>query len=158
MKDAREIGVLYSLTSEMEYSRISRFAQYLQQHGKKVTIIGTYNFRKLPPYYSPKLAYDVIMPNDLDLLLRPDAKFATHFIEQPFDMVINLGSPNDFPLYYLASLSKAGFKLGRKEGIEPWPYDLMIDAHIDDTDELINQIIHYTTSFNMGNGVNNNSQ
>lgn len=150
LKDAREIGVLYSLDSEMEYERISRFVLHLQNHGKKVAVIGSFMLRKLPAYYSPKLAYDVVTPADLDLFLRPNAKYVLPFLEQPFDMLINLGSPEDFPLYYLATLSKAGFKLGQNKGIEPWPYDLMIDAEIQNTNELIQQIIHYTSSFNMG--------
>jgi hypothetical protein len=151
LKDAREIGVLYSLDSEMEYERISRFVLQLQNHGKKVMVIGSFKYRKLPHYYSPKLAYDVITPADLDLFLRPKVKFIPPFLEHSFDMLINLGSPDDFPLYYLATMSKAGFKLGQKKGIQPWPYDLMIDAETQDTDELIQQIIHYTSSFNMGN-------
>lgn len=150
LKDARNIGVLFSLDSEIEYERISRFVMQLQHTGKKVMVVGSFKYRKLPPFYSPKLSYDVITPADLDLFLRPKAKFIPPFLGQSFDMLINLGSPDDFPLYYLSTISKAGFKLGQKKGIEPWPYDLMIDMDIHNTDELIEQMVHYTSSFNMG--------
>ncbi|GAB1405587.1 hypothetical protein MASR1M74_27680 [Lentimicrobium sp.] len=150
LKDARQIAVLYSLDSEEEYEKINRFVSLLHKQGKKVSVIGTYKYRKLPAYYQPKLAYDLITPVELDFMMRPKAKFVSEFLEHPFDMLINLGSPKDFPLYYLVSLSIAGFKLGQKKGIEPWPYDLMIDADTENTDNLIEQLVHYTSSFAIG--------
>ena len=153
LKDAREIGILFSMNSEEEYDRVSKFARSLQEHGKKVQVIGFCKYRTLPPYYAPKLAYDIILPNNLDLFYRPTVKFVRNFVEQPFDMLIDLSQSVEFPLYYIAMQSKAAFKLGRKLNIVPLPYDMMIETTEVETEKLINEIVHYTSSFKISSQV-----
>ncbi len=146
--DAREIGILFSMESEADYDRVSRFATELNQVGKKVQIIGYYQFNKLPPYYAQKLAYDLILPKNLDFFMRPKADFVRKFMHYEFDMLIDLSTRDDFPLHYIASLSKAKFKLGQSSGESGLPYDLMIDSGDQmEGDELIRQMVHYTSAF-----------
>lgn len=148
LEAARDIGILFNMTSEADYDRVSRFSRELVTVGKKVQVIGLYKYRKLPPYYAQKLAYDLIQPFNLDIFYRPRAEFVTKFIEHEFDMLIDLGAPADFPLNYIATLSKAGFKLGRSSGEEGLPYDLTIETEeLIESDELIRQLIHYTSAF-----------
>lgn len=150
LAEARDIGILFNMTSETEYDRVSRFARSLQEQGKKVQVIGFYKYRKLPPYYAQKLAYDIMQPQHLDPFYRPRAGFVTHFINHPFDILIYLGSANEFPLYYIAVLSRAGFKLGRMGEDEAGilPYDLMIETSQEtDSEALIRHLIYYTSSF-----------
>ncbi|HPJ63023.1 hypothetical protein [Lentimicrobium sp.] len=150
LAEARDVGILFNMTSETEYDRVSRFARSLQEQGKKVQVIGFYKYQKLPPYYAQKLAYDIMQPQHLDLFYRPKVGFVTHFINHPFDMLIDLGITDEFPLYYIAVLSKAGFKLGRRREAEAGiiPYDLMIEAKQEtDSEELIRHLIYYTSSF-----------
>lgn len=145
---AKEIGILFNMHAEADYERVSNFSRDLQHAGKKVQVIGLYKYRKLPPYYAQKLAYDLIMPGNLDIFYRPKAEFVTRFIAQEFDMLIDLGTVSDFPLHYIATKSKAGFKLGRSTGEENLPYDLVIETqeHIE-SDDFIKQLIHYTSTF-----------
>ncbi len=147
LETAREIGILFNMESEADYDRVSRFTRELNQVGKKVQVIGFYKYRKLPPYYAQKLAYDIILPGDLDVFYRPNSGFATKFIDYEFDILFDFSTPADFPLYYIASLSKAGFKLGRSSGEESLPYDLMIETDVlIEGDELIRQMVHYTST------------
>jgi hypothetical protein len=135
------------MESEADYDRVSRFTGELNRVGKKVQVIGLHKYRKLPPYYAQKLAYDIILPGDLDLFYRPKVGFATKFIDYEFDILLDLSTPAEFPLFYIASLSKAGFKLGRSSGEESLPYDLMIETDVlIEGDELIRQMVHYTTA------------
>lgn len=148
LEAAREIGILFHMQSESDYDRVSRFSRELVAVGKKVQVIGLYKYRKLPPYYAQKLSYDLILPGDLDIFYRPGAGFVNKFIEHEFDMLINLGTAVDFPLSYIATLSKARFKLGRSGGEDNLPYDLMIETEEQiESDELIRQLIHYTSAF-----------
>jgi hypothetical protein len=150
LEATREIGILFHMQSEADYDRVSRFSRELQAVGKRVQVIGLYDYRKLPPYYAQKLAYDIILPGHLDLFYRPGVDFVTKFIGYEFDMLIDLGTSGDFPLHYIASLSKAGFKLGRSSGEDGLPYDLMIEtAELIESDELIRQLVHYTSAFKL---------
>jgi len=145
LKNAHNIGIIYLLTSEEEYNRVSLFTKKLQDDGKKVQVIGLYHYNRTPVFYIPKLSYDLLLPKDIDLFFRPSAPFVKQFINEEFDMLIDLSSPDNFTLHYIACLSKAEFKLGRKIDDRPLPYDIMIDAGPEiDSQELIDQIIHYT--------------
>lgn len=150
LEAAHEIGILFSMQSEADFDRISRFSLELQRVGKKVQIIGLYRYRKLPPYFAQKLSTDLILPGHLDMFYRPKTEFVAKFINHPFDMLIDMSSVADFPLHYIAALSKAGFKLGRSTGQENLPYDLMIETgETFDNDEFIRQIVHYTSVFEL---------
>lgn len=150
LEATREIGILFHMKSEADYDRVSRFSRELQAVGKRVQVIGLYDYRKLPPYYAQKLAYDIILPGHLDVFYRPRVDFVTKFIEYEFDMLIDLSACDDFPLHYIACLSKAGFKLGRFSAGRHQPYDLMIETEeMLESDELIRQLVHYTSTFDL---------
>lgn len=147
---ARTIGILYQLSSEAEYHLVSKFTKKLQDQGKRVQVIGMFSYNRMPMYYIPKLAYDLLLPKDTDLFMRPDTEFALKFMEEPFDILIDLSTPDTFPLHYISSLSKASFKVGRMAKDQILPYDLMIDAGTSiESEELINQIIYYSNAFEL---------
>jgi len=147
LKNAISIGIIYPLGSEEEYNRVSLFTKKLQEQGKKVHVIGLYHYNRVPVFYIPKLSYDLLLPKDIDIFYRPSTQFVTQFINEEFDMLIDLSSPDNFTLQYIAILSRAHFKLGRMIDDRPLPYDLMIDTGPNiDSQELINQIIHYTSN------------
>jgi len=145
LSDATTIGLIYQLDSEEEYNRVSEFTKKLQEQGKKVQVIGLYNINRIPVFYIPKLSYDLLLPKNLDLFFRPRDPFVNRFMDEPFDILIDLSSPDNFPLQYIACLSKASFKIGRMIDDRKLPYDLMIDTGPEiDSQELIDQIVHYT--------------
>ena len=145
LKNAHNIGIIYLLNSEDDYNRVSLFTKGLQEKGKKVQVLGLYQYNRTPVFYIPKLSYDLLLPKDLDIFFRPTAPFVKQFLNEEFDILLDLSSPDNFSLHYIACLSKANFKLGRKIDDRPLPYDIMIDTKLDiDSQELIDQIVHYT--------------
>ncbi|HLO91775.1 MAG TPA: hypothetical protein VK172_11485 [Lentimicrobium sp.] len=145
--NATSIGIIYLLSDEDEYNRVTNFTKRLQEQGKKVHVIGLYHYNRIPVFYIPKLSYDLLLPKDLDFFFRPSAAFVPRFIADPFDMLIDLSSPDNFTLHYIASLSVAGFKIGRKIDDRALPYDIMIDTGSNiSSQELIEQIVHYTSN------------
>ncbi len=145
LNNAHNIGIIYLLNSEDDYNRVSSFTRELQEKRKKVQVLGLYQFNRTPVFYIPKLSYDLLLPKDLDIFFRPKANFVKQFMNEEFDVLLDLSSPDNFSLHYIACLSKASFKLGRKIDDRPLPYDIMIDTKSDiDSKELIDQIVHYT--------------
>lgn len=147
LEQALDIGIVYSLVNEEEYAVLGRFVKSLQDKGKKVQVLGYHKGKKAPVYYAPKLAYDLLLKNDLDLLLRPVSEFSEKFIAFPFDILIDLSSLHDFPLAFVVELSKAGFKVGQgKPGISG-PFDLLIESPTPlSVEALIKQVVHYTST------------
>lgn len=147
LKNADSIGIIYLLSDEEEYNRVTNFTKTLQDQGKKVHVIGLYHYNRIPVFYIPKLSYDLLLPKDVDMFFRPTAAFVSRFLSEPFDMLIDLSSPDNFTLHYIASLSVAGFKIGRKIDDRALPYDIMIDTGPEtSSQELIDQIVHYTSN------------
>ncbi|HLN53389.1 MAG TPA: hypothetical protein VK212_06745 [Lentimicrobium sp.] len=147
LTNAGSIGIIYLLSSEEEYNRVSSFTKKLQDKGKKVHVIGLYHYNRIPVFYIPKLSYDLLLPSDIDILYRPDAPFVKQFVNEEFDMLIDLSNPDNFTLHYISSLSKAHFKIGKKIDDRPLPYDLMIDTSEEiSSQELIDQIVYYTSN------------
>ncbi len=145
--NATTIGIIYHLSSEEEYNSVSYFTKKLQEQGKKVHVMGLYESSRIPVYYIPKLSYDLILLKDIDLFYRPKGKFVEEFIQSDFDILIDLSSPDNFTLNYIAVLSKASFKVGRKIDDRSLPYDIMIDAGPEvKSQELIEQVVHYTNN------------
>lgn len=149
LNQAREIGIIFSMHSEEEYTTVGNFARELQLQGKKVHVVGFCRSKNAPAYYAPKLAYDLLLNADVDIFYRPKPRFAEQFIEHPFDLLFDLSHTADFPLVYMAELSVAGFKIGRGKSGSKVPYDLQIESNEEmPTRELINQMVHYTGSIN----------
>lgn len=149
LSQASSIGIIYLLSSEEEYNRVSSFTKKLQEQGKKVHVIGLYHYNRVPVFYIPKLSYDLLLPRNIDLLFRPSAPFVTEFVHSEFDILIDLSSPDNFTLHYIASLSRAHFKLGRRIDDRPLPYDLMIDTSSEiSSQQLLEQIVYYTNTLN----------
>lgn len=147
LNNAFNIGIIYLLSDEEEYNRVTSFTRKLQEQGKKVHVIGLYHYNRIPVFYIPKLSYDLLLPKDIDMFFRPSAPFVNRFIDDPFDMLIDLSSPDNFTLHYIASLSKAGFKIGRRIDDRALPYDIMIDTSANTpSQELIDLIVHYTSN------------
>lgn len=149
LTNANSIGIIYLLSSEEEYNRVSSFTKKLQDQGKKVHVIGLYHYNRVPVFYIPKLSYDLLLPRNIDFLYRPSTPFVNEFIQTEFDMLIDLSNPDNFTLHYIATLSRAHFKLGRRIDDRPLPYDLMIDTSTEiSSQQLLEQIVYYTNTLN----------
>ncbi len=147
LNNASHIGIIYNLLSEEVYNRVTDFTKQLQDQGKKVFVIGLYNQKRAPLYYIPKLSYDLILKRDIDLFFRPSGDFVRRFIGEEFDLLIDLSHPDDFPLHYIATLSRARFKIGLKPDDRELPYDIMLEITKDlSFAELVNQMDYYSRS------------
>lgn len=152
LKDARDIGLVFHMSSEEEYATIGRFVGELQAAGKKVWVLGYSRTAKAPVYYAPKLSYDLILKGNLDFFMRPTTEFAAKFIDHSFDILFDLGSSDEFSLAWVVELSKARFKVGKGISGKQGPFDLQIEPTQEMTIKaLIDEMVHYTSSIDFVN-------
>jgi hypothetical protein len=72
-----------------------------------------------------------------------------NFIDEPFDMLINLTLEDNFALDYISSVSKAGLKIGRAESAVAFCYDMTFFLDKDaDLRSFAYTIIHYLSNIN----------
>lgn len=140
-KDARHIGILFSMQSEEEFDSIRAFEKKLQKEGKKVCVLcflpeKTENFN---------FHYDIFTKKDFSVWGGMQTENVKTFAGQAFDILICLDRTSNLYIEYLMAASLAHFRIGPyEEKREPY-FELMIQLHEGaELNELLNQIYHYT--------------
>jgi len=149
LKDAKTIGIIYNATDEAKYPVVCDFVKYLQEKDKTVKALGFLNYKIVPHYCFPKLCYDYFTRKDLNWFLKPGNAFVNDFINNPFDLLIDLNLENNFPLLYVCSLSRAKYKVGKYSDENKALYDFMInEGDSVALEEYINHVVHYLKLIN----------
>jgi hypothetical protein len=149
LSDAKKIGVLYDASEEAIYKKVSDFVSYLQNQKKLVKALGYLNQKMTPHYCMPKLAYDFYSVKDLNWYYKPNNNFVKDFIEEEFDIVIDLNLNENLSSKYISGVSKAKFKVGIYDERNSDYYDMMIKVEDkNNLNEFIKQILHYLNILN----------
>lgn len=128
MADAKTVGILFDATESGNFDLVKKYIIYLKDMKKRVKAIGFYNQKETPPMAYSKLDYDFFTIKDLNWYNFPDNIYVRNFIEDQYDILLDLNIQDSFPLRYVSSLSKAKFKVGKKSERNNSIFDLMIDA------------------------------
>jgi hypothetical protein len=126
INNARNVGIIYNATEFVSFEIIKDFAKDLAQQKINLNILGYVDSKKLIDHYLYRKGFDFFSRNDLNWFNKPSSEVVNKFIQQPFDILINLSLENYYPIQYIVALSKAGFKVGRYSHDESF-LDLMID-------------------------------
>ncbi len=144
MEDARNIGILYDATDEGNYEVVTQYLRFLRNKQKEVKTLGFVDKKELPQNKFAKLGIDFFTKKHLNWQLIPTHPLVNNFINENFDILINLSVDKCFPLQYISAVSKAKFRVGRYELGHTNYYDLMINIETDSTlKNFIEQIDHY---------------
>ncbi len=140
---ARTIGILFNSADEAEYNKVSSFVRHLQSLGKTVKALGWTGYPVIPHYCHAMLSYDFITLKDINFYYKPTSKFAIEFIENQFDILIDLNVKPVNTMTYIASLSMAKFKVGLyTEGNQV--YDFMLNyAEVENLNGFLKELLFY---------------
>jgi len=145
----KTVGILFDATNPEDFELVKRYIVYLREHKKRVKAIGYFNSKQIPSLAFSKLEYDFFSIKDINWFGKPSSIIIQNFINEEYDLLIDLNINDHFPLKYIASLSKANFKVGKFNEKEQEIYDMMIDS--DNTKTLkyfLRQIDVYITMLN----------
>lgn len=149
--EANYVGVLYDASVEENYNLTVRFTKDLQQDGKKVETLGYIRQKKKdrPEYSFPKVIFGFFSGDDFKWDYKINSNCIESFVNNEFDVLIDL-SPNDaFPTKYIAGLSKAKYKVGLYSEKYLQTYDLLINVSEScSMEELAEHSIHYLKTIN----------
>jgi hypothetical protein len=128
LEDAKTIGILFEATDKDEFELVKKYVLYLRDLKKKVKVVGYFGSGATPDLTYSKLEYDFFSKKDLSWYNKPSNKFVKNFIEEEFDILIDLNIHDHFPLRFVAGTSRARFKVGREKEGDDAIYDLMIEG------------------------------
>ena len=120
-------GLLVDAALPEDRNEVLAFADRLRKDGHRVKILGFLEGKS----EGLNIPFDLVTSADLNRIsMVPKSELADTFIQQPFDVLINLSiRRNHKALEYISVLSKAAFRIG------PWyhhqpnnPYDLCLDT------------------------------
>jgi len=123
---AQNIGIIYNATEYVSFEIIKDLAKKLGQHTSNINILGYVDSKKLIDHYLYRKGFDFFSRNDLNWYYKPVSEVTENFINQPFDILINLSLEDYYPIQYIVASSLSAFKVGRFSPGEKY-LDLMID-------------------------------
>jgi len=149
LNSARTVALLYYLPDESTYKLVETILTRFSDMNLKVSVVCYTDLKVFPHYFIPKISQDLITTKNVNWRLQPKNAFVKEFIENEYDILIDLSLAEYFPLLYCSALSKAGLKVGRFQEDHQLFYDLMIHTGPDETiDTFAAQIIHYLRRIN----------
>ena len=128
LNDAVTIGILFDPTDKEDYELVRKYVNYLKEMKKKVKAIGFYHTKEVPASTYSKLEFDYICLKDLNWYYYPSGVIIENFINEDYDILIDLNVNDHFPLHYISSLSKAKFKVGKNSGKGTSIFDMTIET------------------------------
>ncbi len=147
--EIKSVGILVDASNSEDFELVKRYVVYLKEHRKKVKVIGYFSAKKIPDLTYSKLEYDFFSKKELNWFGKPKSAHIQNFMDEEFDLLIDLNIHDHFPLKYISSLSKGQFKVGKYNEKDLETYDMMIDS--DNTKTLkyfLRQVDTYVTMLN----------
>ena len=141
--NTKSIGIIFDADNVEDFIEVRELGKKFIKKGKQVTGIGFLEKKESYNEYLGIINHTVFNLTQLNWCGIPVATEVDNFIATPFDLLIDLNYNSKFPLYYIARLSRAKFKLGPVNSFENF-YDLSIEMKdIKNNRELIQNSLHY---------------
>ncbi len=120
---SRTIGILFDATNMENRNLVLEYAEQLRSQKKQVKLLGFFDSKMKDENFT----FRHFNRSDIDWAFRPKGSNVEEFMNQQFDVLINLNTSSTTSTEYISALSKANFKVG------PFTerticYDLMIDT------------------------------
>jgi hypothetical protein len=119
---SQSIGILFDATDLDSREIVFQYAEQLTNNNKRVKLLGFFN-SKLD---DPNFTFRYFNRKNLDWAGRPYGENVQDFIQQPFDMMINLDTVPKPQAEYVSAQSKAHLRIGPVTE-HTFCYELMID-------------------------------
>jgi hypothetical protein len=126
LSEAKNIGIIYNATEYISFEIVRDLVKQLSNNSISISVLGYVDSKKLIDHYLYRKGFDFFCKNDLNWYYKPISSQTEQFINEPFDILINLSLDYQFPIHYISTASKASFKTGRYSETDT-SLDFMID-------------------------------
>ena len=142
--DAKKIGIVYNASDESDSDCVKNYVKNVRSNFKKdILAMGFVDKNKLPAGQYAQFGLDFFTRKDLNFRMIPSNPIVTNFINEPFDILINLNG-RSFPLRYITAMSRARFKIGSFTNVGTECFDMMVSIEGDPgIKTVIEEIEHF---------------
>jgi len=146
--NVRSIGVVWDTNNPNDFKSIAAFHSKMGQRGIKVKVIGYSEMKVLPSEFTAIQYFTCLRKEDIDYLFRPISPESEAFINENFDVLIDINFKKVFPLFYISSMSRGGIKAGLLGNDNSLTFDLMIEKENPSVGEYLDYIVQYLEMIN----------
>jgi hypothetical protein len=126
-EDATKIGLLYDATDERDSEAVKNYVKSIRNNFKKdILAMGYVDKKNLRKSQYAQFGLDFFTRKDLNFQMIPNNPIIKNFINEKFDILINLNSGKCFPLRYISAMSRARFRVGRYNSNSADCFDMMV--------------------------------
>lgn len=140
----KSVGIVFSADSSRQIEEIRKYMNNLNNKGKQVKAICFYKDKQLPALTNSNLIIDFVLPKEVNFMGIPSPSFVNGFIQNEFDLLIDLNINEMFPVEYVSTMSKAFFKVGSYSKNNEAIFDVMIKI---DQDKSISYFIEQVDTY-----------
>jgi hypothetical protein len=150
LNNIKNIGIVWDASSPEDFLLLSRFHQKMNERNISVEILGFFPGKDLPDQYTAIRYMTCLKNHEVDFFYRPISSEVTSFINNRFDVMIDINFKKLFPLLYISSLSVAGLKVGLADSEpEVSQFDLMIKLKNPvNVENYLSQVLYYLEMIN----------
>ena len=129
-EEAGRIGILYDATDERDSDSVKKYIKEIRANYKKdILAMGYVDKKETHKSQYAQFGLDFFTRKDLNFQMIPVNPIVINFINNDFDILINLNSGKCFPLRYISAMSKARFRVGRYSNNNTIYFDMMVKLH-----------------------------
>ena len=143
LEAANRITILFDATKPKDIQRVKTFVNILSKGKELVTAMGYVNKKDKSFEHMSTLHFDFFSNDELNWYGKPQGMVIENFLQEEYDILIDLSLKEFYPLTYMAVASPSKFKVGRyRDDVNV--FDLTIDNKMDSSlYALIKEITHY---------------
>jgi hypothetical protein len=112
LSEAKHLGIAWNITDPDDLPAISDFMLRMSERGIKVVVLGFFNGRELPDKLTAIRYLTCLKREDLSFWYIPISPEAGRFIEEKFDILIEICFMDSLPLRFVSTISRATLKVG----------------------------------------------
>jgi hypothetical protein len=148
----KSIGIIWDSAKLEDFAILSSFHQKMHDRNIEVTILGYFPGKRLPDQYTAIRYLSFIRREEMNFFYVPVSSETNTFINNRFEILIDINFKKLFPLQYISSLSNAGFKVGLFDSAtRDTPFDLLMEIKNPvNVENYLDQIINYLEMINSG--------
>jgi len=127
LETAHYIGIVYNATEPADYKLLKQLVEYFKNMGKKVMALGYIDDKDPQKHLNTRLDFRFFTKKELNWVFKPDGLEVNNFVEEKFDILLDLGVEYCHPIKYICGLSAAAFKVGPHDKYSELYYDMILD-------------------------------
>lgn len=151
LENARMVGIVYVVKDERSFKRVKNYVKRLKEEWgiSKIKALGFYEGKEQPRYLDSRLHYDYFNKKDLNWYGKPHGSRVENFLDEEYEILIDLSLEESLPVQFVMANSRARFKVARLTELNQKISDMLIDmAGSQSLSQYILQVDHYLTIIN----------